>query len=60
MARTYLVGASIGVIVEDDGTVTFAVYYEDAAEDAAGEGATPEDVAAIRAALERGTTHTWH
>ena len=54
--RQYLVGASLGIDVADDGTVTFTVYYEDAADDAANEGATPEDVAAIR---EAGVSHEW-
>jgi len=57
--RTYLVGASVGVTVADDGTVSYVVYLEDVAEDVANEGGTPEDVAAVTQALTVGTTHEW-
>jgi len=58
--RTYLVGASLTVTVADDGTVSYTVYFEDAGVDVANEGATPQDVTAVEAALQqRGTSHTF-
>lgn len=51
----YLTGLPVGIRIGEDGAVTFTIYAEDYAEALDEDGATPDHVAAVAAALTAGT-----